>query len=116
MYQNGQISVRVALELGPFDTLPASSDPAWTNLTDRVKAYSDRRGRDDVLQPFSAGTAQVTLDNGDRALDPSNPDGLLFSGGDPIGLPLCPVRITQCVERCRVPEVLRVPRTRSMAR
>ena len=79
-YQNGQIIVRVALELGPFDE-PGELD--WTDLTDRVLAYRDERGRDDVLQPFGAGTAMVTLDNGDRMLDPSNPDGLLFDGVDP---------------------------------
>lgn len=94
--KNGQVGVRVALELGPNDEYPALlTDPAWTNLTDRVKGYRDRRGRSDVLQPFQPGTAEVTLDNSDRMLDPSNPDGLLFDGADPIGLPLCPVKITQ---------------------
>lgn len=94
-YKPGQIIVRVALERGPNDDRPLPGDPAWTDLTDRVKAYHDDRGRTDVLQPFQPGTAQVTLDNGDRALDPSNPDGLLFNGTDPIGLPLCQVQITQ---------------------
>lgn len=94
--KNGQVGVRVALELGPNDEYPALlTDPAWTNLTDRVKGYRDRRGRSDVLQLFQPGTAEVTLDNSDRMLDPSNPDGLLFSGVDPIGLPLCLVKITQ---------------------
>ena len=100
-YQDGQIIVRVALELGPFDE-PGELD--WTDLTDRVLAYRDERGRDDVLQPFGAGTAMVTLDNGDRMLDPSNPDGLLFDGVDPIGLPLCPVKITQWWDGAEYPK------------
>jgi hypothetical protein len=89
---DGQIIVRVALEKGPRDTV---TEGDWTDLTDRVRRYSDSRGRDDVLQPFGPGTAEVGLFNGDRMLDPSNPDGLLFNGADPIGLPLCPVQITQ---------------------
>jgi len=89
---DGQIIVRVALEKGPRDTV---TEGDWTDLTDRVRRYSDSRGRDDVLQPFGPGTAEVVLFNGDRMLDPSNPDGLLFNGADPIGLPLCPVQITQ---------------------
>jgi len=100
-YQDGQIIVRVALELGPFDE---PTEPDWTDLTDRVLAYRDERGRDDVLQPFGAGTAMVTLDNGDRMLDPSNPDGLLFDGVDPIGLPLCPVKITQWWDGAEYPK------------
>jgi len=87
---NGQITVRIALELGPFDT-PTSPD--WTDLTDRVRGYRDRRGRTDVLREFQPGTADVVLDNGDRMLDPSNEDGLLYSGATRIGLPLCPVQI-----------------------
>jgi len=95
-YKPGQIIVRVALERGPNDDRPLPGDPAWTDLTDRVKGYRDTRGRSDALQPFQPGTAEVTLDNGDRALDPSNPDGLLFNDDDePIGLPLCQVQITQ---------------------
>ncbi len=95
-YPDGQIIVRVALSLGPFDTLPVTfSDPAWTNLTDRLISYRDRRGRSDPLQPFQTSTAEAVLDNGDRALDPSNPDGLLWDGADRIGRPLCPVLITQ---------------------
>jgi len=87
---DGQITVRVALELGPNDT-PTSPD--WTDLTDRVLGYRDQRGRTDVLREFQPGTADVVLDNGDRMLDPSNPDGLLYSGATRIGLPLCPVQI-----------------------
>jgi hypothetical protein len=87
------ILVRVALDLGPNDEVPvAPDDPAWTDLSDRVMAYKDDRGRDDVLQPFGPGTAQVVLDNSDRMLDPSNPDGLVYTGDDK-GWPLCPVQI-----------------------
>ena len=72
-YADGQIIVRVALQTGPNDARLTDGDPGWTDLTDRVLAYRDDRGRQDPLQPFPAGTAQVTLDNGDRALDPSIP-------------------------------------------
>lgn len=91
---NGQITVRIALELGPNDEPPLPADPAWTDLTSRVRGYRDRRGRTDVLQPFQPGTADVVLDNGDRMLDPSNPDGLVYAD-DLKGLPLCPVQIGQ---------------------
>ena len=94
-YADGQIIVRVALQTGPNDARLTDGDPGWTDLTDRVLAYRDDRGRQDPLQPFPAGTATITLDNGDRALDPSNPDGLLFDGTDQIGLPLCQVKVTQ---------------------
>ena len=90
---NGQITVRIALELGPNDEPPLPADPAWTDLTSRVRSYRDRRGRTDVLREFQPGTADVVLDNGDRMLDPSNEDGLLYSGATRIGLPLCPVQI-----------------------
>lgn len=87
---NGPTPVlKAALSKGPFDTVSGGD---WTDLSDRVLAVRLTRGRTDVLQPFTAGTLEVELDNSDRALDPSNSSGLVYaSSGD--GLPLCPVTL-----------------------
>lgn len=44
----------------------------WTSVTDRLAAFSVRRGRNSELDEFQAGTASVELHNNDRALDPAN--------------------------------------------
>ena len=57
-----------------FDTDPADLPTAWTDLSDRIIGTADatqgvgRTGRFD-------GAAQVTLNNRDRALDPTNSSG-----------------------------------------
>src|SRR5262245_29605198 len=46
--------------------------PAWFELiSDRVRDFATSRGRDNELQEFDSGTAIVTLNNRDRAFDPS---------------------------------------------
>ena len=84
-----RLRVEMALELGVLD-VPGEED--WTDLSDRVRGFTMRRGRADQTQKFSTGTATVTLDNSDRLLDPQHPDGLVYAA-DNKGLPLCPARV-----------------------
>lgn len=79
----------VALELGPLDT-PGPSD--WTDLSDRVMAYSDGRGRANELDEFRPAVATIVLDNFDRQLDPSVV-GALNELAVGKGLPGCPARV-----------------------
>lgn len=81
--------VEVALELGPNDT-PGGGD--WTDLSDRVLAFSMNRGREDRTATFEPGTVSLTLDNSDDELDPLRVGSLVELAADK-GLPLCPIRI-----------------------
>lgn len=60
-----------------FTTNPADT-PVWVDLPRRLKAFSVKRGRDDVRDQFQAATASFLLDNTDRALDPTNAAGPYF--------------------------------------
>lgn len=62
-----------------FATDPAET-PLWTDVSDRVRALSTSRGRQQELDRYEAGTAAVVLDNRDRALDPANADGPYYPG------------------------------------
>lgn len=77
------------MELGPTAT-PGPSD--WTDLSDRVMACSDDRGRDNEVDEFRTGSATLTLDNSDRLLDPSVVGALNELAADK-GLPGCPARL-----------------------
>lgn len=61
-----------------FDDGPFAVAPVWTNITDLVSALSVTRGRSDELEPHTAGTATVTLDNSDGRFDPQNDTGPYF--------------------------------------
>lgn len=55
-----------------FDDVSVST-PAWTYVADsKVRAFSVSRGRESELVEFDAGTASVTLDNRNRAYDPTS--------------------------------------------
>ena len=58
--------------LGPFDTL--------VDLSDRVRSLSVNRGRSDLTEPVTVGSAQVVLDNRDGLLDPQNTASILYPG------------------------------------
>lgn len=73
-YSVPTLKVEVGLAATPLD------DPTgitWTDLSDRVRGFSMKRGRSDQLAQFTTGTASVTLDNEDRELDPQNLHGLV---------------------------------------
>lgn len=54
--------------------------PVWTDVSDRVRGFSTRRGRQHELDRYQAGTGIVLLDNRDRALDPTNEDSPYYPG------------------------------------
>ncbi len=64
------------IEIG-FDDGPYVSEPAWTDVTEYVRAVTVRRGRSDDLSPF-VGTATVELDNRDRRFDPFNTSSVYY--------------------------------------
>jgi hypothetical protein len=44
--------------------------PVWEDITSFVKSVSVSRGKDELLDGFSAGSASIELDNRDRRFDP----------------------------------------------
>lgn len=52
-----------------FATAPGAP-PTYTDVTAYVRSLSIRRGRQDLLSRFEAGTSTVTLDNRDRRFEP----------------------------------------------
>ncbi len=61
--------LRVGLDAAPLDTL---SGITWTDMSTRLRAGNTKRGRNHERARFEAGTASLTLNNQDRALDPTN--------------------------------------------
>lgn len=59
------ITVEVAFDTDPGD------DPVWTDLSDRLVSFNVNRGRQRGESRFAAGRARITLNNADRALDPT---------------------------------------------
>jgi hypothetical protein len=59
------VGVYIAWNDGPY-----VANPAWTEITNYVRAISTRRGRSDDFEQFDTGTAQLVLDNRDRRFDP----------------------------------------------
>lgn len=59
-----------------FAGQPYEVNPAFTEISQYVRQVTIRRGRQDDLQQFPPGTAQLVLDNRDRLFDPFN-DGRL---------------------------------------
>lgn len=53
-----------------FTTNPADA-PVWVDLTDWLRGFTIKRGRQYELDRFAAGTATITLDNRDRRFDPT---------------------------------------------
>lgn len=95
-WQAPRPTLKIALGYGRFtdnSVIDADSDHAdWTDLTNRIKGQwtVDLCGRDSVRDDFRPGGLTVVLDNDDRMLDPSNPDGLVYAP-DGQGLPGAPV-------------------------
>ena len=55
-----------------FTTALLGVPVAWTDITDYVRSFSTRRGRNHELGKMQAGEASLTLDNRDRRFDPTN--------------------------------------------
>jgi hypothetical protein len=50
---------------------PVSTTATWVDVSDRVVSFTTRRGRNDELDLYTAGTAVLRLDNRDRSMDPT---------------------------------------------
>lgn len=61
------LKVSIAFGQGPYQ-----ASPTWTDVTSDVRSATVRRGKSDDVEPFSSGTATVTLDNRARKYDPFN--------------------------------------------
>jgi len=68
-----KVTVEVAFDGGPF-----SSSYSWTDISDYVKGFDVRRGRNNELDRIEAGTLSLTLDNSDGRFTP----GKQKSGGN----------------------------------
>ncbi|MGV9815470.1 LamG-like jellyroll fold domain-containing protein [Streptomyces cellulosae] len=60
-----KVAVEVAFDGGPF-----SSSYSWTDISDYVKGFSVRRGRNNELDRIESGTLSLTLDNSDGRFTP----------------------------------------------
>lgn len=54
---------------------PDAGSPTWTDITSTVRSCSVNRGRSSDFENFDTGTAQIVLDNRNRAYDPFNTAG-----------------------------------------
>jgi hypothetical protein len=65
-------AVSLTVEVG-FASNPSVdvATTTWTDVSTYVRSISTRRGRNDELGTFSAGTMSVVLDNRDRRFDPN---------------------------------------------
>jgi hypothetical protein len=79
---------RLEVSFAPGFT-PFSASPTWVDLSSRLRSASWIVGRDDELEHFSPGTAEVILRNRDRFLDADYTAGPWFGQLDPY----VPVRI-----------------------
>lgn len=53
-----------------FASAPNVANPVWTDVTPYVRSIQTKRGRNDELDQYQAGTCSVVLDNRDRRFDP----------------------------------------------
>jgi hypothetical protein len=61
-----------------FDDTPYVAEPVWTEITQYVRDVNVKRGRQDDLQNFASGSANITLDNRLRIFDPFNTAGIYY--------------------------------------
>ena len=62
---------------------PYTVSPGWTEISQYVRQITIRRGRQDDLQQFPPGAAQLVLDNRDRLFDPFNTAGANYANLKP---------------------------------
>jgi hypothetical protein len=64
---------RLVLDVGPgLDTGTLGDGAFFYDISSSVRSVSTSRGRRRALERFGTGTATITLDNRDRAFDPTN--------------------------------------------
>lgn len=62
---------RLLIEVA-FATDPTSENPVWTEITEYVRSFNIRRGRNRELDVFEPGNVTLILDNDDRRFEPTN--------------------------------------------
>ncbi len=62
---------------------PTVGGQTYEDITDRVREWGWRWGRNDELGEFEPGSGYLLLDNRDRAFDPYNPDGPWYGNVKP---------------------------------
>ena len=75
-------SPTLTLEIA-FATDPGST-PTWTDVSAYLKSFSTRRGRQNELDRFEAGSAEILLDNADRRFDPTYTSGAFYGNIKPM--------------------------------
>jgi hypothetical protein len=61
-----------------FNDTPYVAEPVWTEITQYVRDVNVKRGRQNDLQNFASGSANITLDNRLRIFDPFNTAGIYY--------------------------------------
>lgn len=84
-----EVCVAFGIPPGTEPSLTAPPLGEWIDITSSVSAVSIRRGRDDELQRFQAGTCTVTLDNQSGDFDPTNTAGAYY----PDVVPMAHIRV-----------------------
>ena len=74
------VGVFVAWTGTPYEVDPTGG---WTEISQYVRQITIRRGRQDDLQQFPPGAAQLVLDNRDRLFDPFNTAGANYANLKP---------------------------------
>ncbi len=82
---------------GKIGTGKIGSADIWSDITPWLRSWSFRRGASRDGGPilrYEAGTLTAVLNNGDRAMDPTNTTGPFSSGGVSLLTPMVRVRLT----------------------
>ena len=76
---NVTLTVEIAFDSNPLDT-----NPTFTDVSSFVRSFDVKRGRNNELGQFPAGTLQVVFSNADNALDSSKDDSLGCEATSPL--------------------------------
>jgi len=63
-------NVNLTVEIG-FDSNPFDEPQSYTDVSNYVRSITTKRGRNNEMQSFNAGTFSVVLDNSDNRFNPS---------------------------------------------
>lgn len=85
----GRLVPAVACEIA-FASNPGDAAYVWTDVSDWLRSFEIRRGRNDELGTIDSGTARLRLDNSDRRFEPEYAGSPYYPNVDAIR----PVRIS----------------------
>jgi len=87
LYDNVTVTVEIGFSTtGGANKVPlngALTDIVWTDVTAFVRSVDTKRGRNNELDDFSTGTAQLVLSNADRRFDPEYSAGPYYGAVTP---------------------------------